>query len=80
MGDVSLSGAGLAEVLKDQVGLQVEELEQAEQGCSAVIKSFRGPRGRGVLRVQVEIHCQEAEEAVVMETVFEHVREWHRSA
>ena len=73
MRNVALGGAGLAQVLENQVALQVEELEDAKEGSGSVEELIRGPRGWSVLRVQVEIHREEPEEAIVVEAVFEHI-------
>ena len=62
------------------MGLEVEELEQAEEPRGGEIKSFRGPLGWSVIWVQEEVHRQEPEEDEVVEAIFKHVREWHRFA
>lgn len=75
--DLALCGAGLTEILQSDVSHQVKELKDAEQGSASVVNSRRGPRGRSVVWVQVEVHGEEAKETIVVEAVFEQVHQRH---
>jgi len=75
--DVALNGAWAPQVLKDYVRHEVKELKDDEEACSDVVKDIRAPGRRRVSRPQVPVHGSKAKDQVVVDTIFEHVREWH---
>jgi hypothetical protein len=65
-GNTACRGARLAEVSQDTMTLEVQEFKDQKEAEEYVVHLFGDPSGSRVVRVQEEVHIEEAEKTPVM--------------
>ena len=78
LGDAASVRARLAQVPQCDMTHEVEVLEQYKEGCESQHETLvAGPLGRAVLRVQEEVHVEEAKENPIVEAVLQQIENGH---